>query len=316
MPIHPALTKAHLQNTSNSVTSLNNQEPVKMKTIPDTDLILNSDGSIYHLNLLPEDIASTVITVGDPGRVSAVSKHFDSIEIKKSKREFTTHTGYIGKKRISVMSTGIGTDNIDIVLNELDALVNVDLTTRVAKQQLTSLDIIRIGTSGAIHPDIETGSILISEYALGLDNLMHYYVRNLDGDEHDLQDAAHSYFHHLKGLSPYVASGSQPLIKKFGNGLSKGFTVTAPGFYAPQGREIRSRTTIPDFVELFSGFRLNDLRLTNLEMETAGIYALAKVLGHRAVSINAILGNRTTFKFSKHPDNVIDNAIEKVIINL
>ncbi|HEY0669133.1 MAG TPA: nucleoside phosphorylase, partial [Sphingobacteriaceae bacterium] len=226
-----------------------------MKTILDTDLILNPDGSIYHLNLLPEDVAKTVITVGDPDRVAVISNYFDSIELKKGKREFITHTGYLGKKRITVISTGIGTDNIDIVLNELDALVNIDFTLRETKPQLISLDIIRIGTSGAIQPDIEVGSIVISEYALGLDTLMQYYVHDLDGNERDLQDAAHSYFHHLKGLNPYVTSADKVLLQRFERDLVKGITVTSPGFYAPQGREIRIRTTIPDFIELLSNFR-------------------------------------------------------------
>lgn len=287
-----------------------------MKTIPDTDLILNSDGSIYHLNLLPEDVAQTVITVGDPNRVALISKYFDRIELKKGKREFITHTGYLGNKRITVISTGIGTDNIDIVLNELDALVNIDFTLRKPKSQLTSLDIIRIGTSGAIQPDIETGSTVISEYALGLDTLMQYYVHDLDGNEHDLQDAAHSYFHHLKGLNPYVTSASKVLLERFEKDLVKGITVTSPGFYAPQGRQIRVRTTIPDFIELLSNFRMNDFRLTNLEMETAGIYALAKSLGHNAVSINAILGNRITNEFTKSPEYVITTAIEKILFSL
>lgn len=287
-----------------------------MKPIPDTDLILNPDGSIYHLNLLPEDVASTVITVGDPDRVGEVSKHFDRIELKKGKREFITHTGYVGNTRVTVISTGIGTDNIDIVLNELDALVNIDFKLRLTKPILKSLDIIRIGTSGAIQSDIETGSILISEYALGLDALMHYYVHDLDGNERELQDAAHSYFHHLKGVSPYVSSAAKPLMQKLGRDCLKGITVTTPGFYAPQGREVRAKTTLPDFISQLSAFRIGELRLTNLEMETAGIYALAKTLGHQAVSVNAILGNRLTLEFSKTPDLVINKAIKKVLINL
>lgn len=287
-----------------------------MNAISETDLILNPDGSIYHLNLLPEDIASTVITVGDPGRVSEVSRHFDNIELKKGKREFLTHTGYVGKKRVTVISTGIGTDNIDIVLNELDALVNIDFNRRLPKAKLTSLDIIRIGTSGSIQHDIEIGSMMISEYALGLDSLMHYYVHNLDGDERELQDTAHSYFHHLKGLTPYVTSAAKPLIEKFGKHCAKGVTVTTPGFYGPQGREVRAKTSMPDFIELLSAFRLGELRLTNLEMETAGIYALAKALGHQAVSINAILGNRLTSEFSTSPETVISRAIENVITKL
>ncbi|HEY0668078.1 MAG TPA: phosphorylase, partial [Sphingobacteriaceae bacterium] len=175
---------------------------------------------------------------------------------------------------------------------------------------------IRIGTSGAIQPEIEVGSIVISEYALGLDALMQYYLHDLDGNERDLQDAANSYFHHLKGLNPYVTSADKVLLQRFEKDLVKGITVTSPGFYAPQGREIRIRTTIPDFIELLSNFRMNDLRLTNLEMETAGIYALAKSLGHNAVSINAILGNRITHEFTESPEYVTTTAIEKILFNL
>lgn len=292
------------------------QNYVLMKPIPETDLILNPDGSIYHLNLLPEDVAPTVITVGDPARVLEVSKHFDRIELMKGKREFLTHTGYVGNNRITVISTGIGTDNIDIVINELDALVNIDFSRRLPKPVFTSLDIIRIGTSGSIQPDIETGSILISEYGMGLDALMHYYIHDLDGDERELQEAAHSYFHHLKGISPYVASAARPLIGKFEKNFLKGVTVTTPGFYAPQGRKLRARTSLPDFVDQLSGFRSGELRLTNLEMETTGIYALAKALGHRAVSVNAILGNRLTMDFTQDADSLIGKTIEKVFINL
>jgi uridine phosphorylase len=285
-----------------------------MKTISDTDLILNPDGSIYHLGLLPEDIGDTVITVGDPERVGQVSKYFDKVEVRKGNREFLTHTGYISNKRISVISTGIGTDNIDIVLNEIDALVNIDFGRRVPKDSITSLDIIRIGTSGTIQPDISTGSIVISEFAVGFDSLMNYYIHQVDGKERELQDAIHSYLHHIK-LKPYVTSASPGLVDKFGNAL-KGITVTSPGFYAPQGREMRAKGAIPNFIQLLSSFRLNDLQLTNLEMETAGIYGLAKTLNHNALSVNCILANRVTNVFSTNPAGQIDKTIEYVLINL
>lgn len=287
-----------------------------MIPIPETDLILNPDGSIYHLNLLPEDVAPIIITVGDPDRVSDISNRFDSIELKKGKREFITHTGYVGRKRVSVISTGIGTDNIDIVINELDALVNLDFGMRMPKTELISLDIIRIGTSGTIQPDIEIDSILFSEYAFGFDSLMHYYFHTLEGDERMMQDHIHSYFHHINNIKPYVTSASTTLMDKFGNSHLKGITATIPGFYAPQGRELRGRTTIPDFVQLLNTFDFNDLKITNLEMETAGIYGLAKVLGHKAISVNAILANRTTMKFSKDPLKVISKAIDHILINL
>ncbi len=287
-----------------------------MKKIPDTDLILNPDGSIYHLNLLPGDIADTVITVGDPDRVSDVSRHFDRIELRKGKREFITHTGYLGSRRITVISTGIGTDNIDIVLNELDALVNINLDTRVVNSDLKSLNIIRIGTSGAIQNDIPMDTILVSEFGLGLDALMNYYVHNISGDEHQLLDALRSHFKHVQSISPYLTGADKTLLDSIGKDLEKGITVTAPGFYAPQGREVRAKTAVPNLVSLFSSFSSGNYRLTNLEMETAGIYALAAVLGHKALSVNAILASRTNFEFSADPAKVVDKAIKLVLSRL
>ena len=209
-----------------------------MKPISEADLILNPDGSIYHLNLLPEDLAETVITVGDPDRVEAVSNYFDRVELKKGKREFITHTGYIGSKRITVISTGIGTDNIDIVLNELDALVNIDFSTRLPKDRLTSLELIRIGTSGTLQPDIPVDSVLVTEYALGLDALMHYYQQENDADEDELLSAVREHLN-IPGIAPYLTKGSADLLVRAGKGFLKGITVTAPGFYAPQGRQVR-----------------------------------------------------------------------------
>jgi uridine phosphorylase len=287
-----------------------------MNKISNADLILNQDGSIYHLNLLPEDIADTVITVGDPDRVSEVSRYFDRIELKKGKREFITHTGYLGLKRLTVLSTGIGTDNIDIVLNELDALVNIDFKTRKVNNKLKSLDIIRIGTSGAIHEDIPMDSILVSEYGLGLDALMQYYVHEVSGDERLLQDAVRTHFHHLKGISPYITSADHSLLNTIGKDLMKGITLTAPGFYSPQGREVRAKTSFSGLVKLFSSFSSEGQRITNLEMETAGIYALSRALGHKAISINAILANRVKFEFSSNPAKIIDGAIQLVLSRL
>ncbi len=287
-----------------------------MKPISETDLILNADGSIYHLNLLPEDIADTVITVGDPDRVSEVSARFDSIEIKKGKREFVTHTGYVGSKRVTVLSTGIGTDNIDIVFNELDALVNVDFGSRTVKPVLKQLDIIRIGTSGTVQPDIPVDSILYSEFGIGLDALMHYYIHDISGDEREILDALKSYFHHLKGISPYVTGAGTKLSEQYGKGLQSGMTLTAPGFYAPQGREVRAKNTVGKFVELLTNFTAGERRITNLEMETAGIYALAKALGHNALSVNAILASRVRFEFSSDPQKVVNKAIDWVLERL
>ncbi|MFA4978914.1 MAG: nucleoside phosphorylase, partial [Sphingobacterium sp.] len=215
--------------------------------INESELILNSDGSIYHLNLLPEDLANTVITVGDPDRVAKVSKYFDRIELKKGKREFITHTGYLGNKRLTVISTGIGTDNIDIVLNELDALANIDFANRTVKSTLSSLDIVRIGTSGAVQQDVEMGTILASAYGIGLDALMNYYQGSYDGEEQALQAELAEYFSALN-LKPYVAKAGASLLDRIAFDLPKGVTLTAPGFYAPQGRTVRSTNTIPNFI--------------------------------------------------------------------
>lgn len=287
-----------------------------MKNISKTDLIINPDGSVYHLNLQPGDLADTVITVGDPDRVNDVSKHFDRIELRKGKREFITHTGYIGSKRITVISTGIGTDNIDIVMNELDALVNIDFEKRQAMEVLKSLNIIRIGTSGAIQEDIPMDTILVSEFGLGLDALMNYYVHTVSGDEHQLLDTIKSHFQHIKGISPYLTAADKTLLEVIGKDLPRGITVTAPGFYAPQGREVRAKNTIPNLIGLLSSFKSSGNRLTNLEMETAGIYGLAKVFGHKALSINAILASRVKFEFSPNPAKVVDKAIQLVLSRL
>lgn len=281
-----------------------------------SDLIINPDGSIYHLNLLPEDLAETVITVGDPDRVTEISKHFDNIELKKGKREFITHTGFLGKRRITVISTGIGTDNIDIVFNELDALVNIDFQTRTVKEKLTSLNIIRIGTSGAIQPDVPMGTILASSFGLGLDALMSYYIHELSGDEHSFLDAFKTHFAHFRGISPYITAADAGLLELIGGQMEQGVTVTAPGFYAPQGRQVRAKNAVPDLIAQLNSFRHQKFRITNLEMETAGIYALAKALGHKALSVNAILASRVNFEFSKNPQEVVDKAIRMVLDKL
>jgi uridine phosphorylase len=287
-----------------------------MNKISETDLIINPDGTIYHLNLLPEDIAETVITVGDPDRVSEVSKHFDIIELKKGKREFISHTGYIGSRRITVISTGIGTDNIDIVFNELDALVNIDFSSRMVKPELKSLNIIRIGTSGAVQQDIPLGSIIVSEYGIGLDSIMQYYLSQISAEEHMILDAFKTHFHHLKGISPYISAADPDLIASIGIGLERGITVTAPGFYAPQGRQVRAKASFPDLIDDIQSFRYTNYRITNLEMETAGIYAISKVLGHKALSVNAILASRLNFDFSPNPEKVINQTIELVLSRL
>lgn len=283
-----------------------------MKSISEADLIINPDGSIYHLNILPEDVADTIITVGDPDRVEEVTKHFDSVELKKGKREFKTQTGYLGNKRITVVSTGIGTDNIDIVLNELDALVNINFKTRTVNEKLKSLDIIRVGTSGSIREDIEVGTILASSHGLGLDALMSYYEQDISMEDKYLLQ---SITQHLPKLNsqPYLTSGSEKLLKKIAFDMPQGITATAPGFYAPQGRQVRAKISQPNLIDRLGSFQLKNQRITNLEMETAGIYALANALGHQALSVNAILAQRIKLEFAKNPEKIIEDMIIKVL---
>ena len=280
--------------------------------ISESDLIINPDGSIYHLNLLPEDIADTIITVGDQDRVAEVSKHFDSIELKKGKREFITHTGYLGKKRISVISTGIGTDNIDIVFNELDALVNINFETRTVNQELKSLNIIRVGTSGSIREDIEVGSILASSYGLGLDALMSYYKQDLSIEDTYLLQQIKAHLPVLKS-EPYLTPASSLLLKQIAFDMPQGITATAPGFYAPQGRQVRAKLSVSNLIEKLSSFETKNQRITNLEMETAGIYALASALGHQALSVNAILAHRLKLQFAPEPDKIVEKMIKVVL---
>lgn len=287
-----------------------------MNRISETDLILNADGSAYHLNLLPGEVADTVITVGDQDRVEGITKYFDEIEFKKAKREFVTHTGRIGNKRLTVISTGIGTDNIDIVLNELDALVNIDFNTRLINTTLRSLNIIRIGSTGAVQADIPVDSLLVSEAAFGLDPLMHYYKQNLTEKESSLLNSFKAALPVDYSLLPYIASADKGLLNTLGAGLQQGITITAPGFYAPQGRQVRAVSAMPKLMEIIQNFRSGDNRITNLEMETAGIYGLAASLGHKAISFNIVLANRVTHTFSKQPAQIMDHYIKLVLNRL
>jgi len=284
-----------------------------MKRNSDTDLILNGDGSMYHLNLVPGDVADTVITVGDPDRVSGVSKYFDSIEIKKQKREFITHTGYIGKKRLTVISTGIGTANIDIVLNELDALFNIDLETCLPKADPKILDIIRIGTSGAIQLEIPIDSLLMSSLAFGLDALMDYYEQIPDKPHQNLLRGFAAAFPDEYKFNPYLAVANEQLLKKYSDKITQGITLTVPGFYSAQGRNLRAKQRVPDLMKMIQNLNIDGKRIANLEMETAGIYALANCLGHRAISFNVILANRATNTFSKNPAKVMDDCIQQIL---
>ena len=288
-----------------------------MVKIAESELILNADGSIYHLNLLPQDIANTIITVGDPDRVASVSKYFDTIELKKGKREFITHTGYFKGKRITVISTGIGTDNIDIVFNELDALVNVDFEKRQVKNNLTSLEIIRIGTSGSIQSDIDIDTFLMSEYAVGFDSLMHFY-KSSHILHPEIEDAL---VHHTSWANnksrPYVVTFDKSLGEKLiSSQIHLGFTATNVGFYGPQSRKIRLDVEDEQLNDKLASFNFKGKNITNLEMETAGIYGMAKLLGHKAVSMNCILANRPKGQFSENPNNSIDKLIQYTLDKL
>ena len=286
-------------------------------SFPESELIINQDGSIYHLNLQPHQIAPTIITVGDPDRVGEVSKYFDSIQHRVQHREFVTHTGILRGKPLTVISTGIGTDNIDIVMTELDALVNIDFETREPKAALTVLDIVRVGTCGSMQPTAEVDSIIISTKAIGLDNLMHFYDAEQTGDELLLADALADYLEKKSEdlmLMPYAFSADKNLLQVFDNqGFIKGITVTAPGFYAPQGRILRGRQAEPKLLKLLMGFQYKKQELTNFEMETSGIYGIARLLGHKAVSISAVLANRAHNTFSKQAHSTVGTMIEKVL---
>lgn len=289
-----------------------------MMGIKESELILNDDGSVYHLNLLPADIATNIIFVGDQDRVEAITKHFDTIEFTKQKREFKTQTGTYKGKRLTVISTGIGPDNIDIVLNELDALVNIDFETKTVKPNVTSLNIVRIGTSGALHDSIPVDSILLSTFAIGTDNMLRSYnLQNINEQIIEERFVKHTNWQINKGL-PYAIAANTELAKKFkSNEMFEGITVTAPGFYGAQGRVLRLQLSDAHFMDTLDLFEYNGFKATNLEMETAAIYGLAKLLGHKAVSLNAIVANRKLGSFSKNPyktvDYLIDYALQRII---
>jgi len=288
------------------------QNKIIMSRIAESELIINNRGAIYHLDCIPTEIATNIITVGDPDRVKEVSKHFDRIECKNQHREFVTHTGYIGNKRISCISTGIGTDNIDIVLNELDALVNIDFTTRQIKEQLTHLNIIRIGTSGSLQKNIPVDSFVASSHGLGIDNLLNFYLLQNNNEEEQLvqqfitQTQLHNKFAH-----PYISSASGFLLKHFVTGFHQGITVTCPGFYGPQGRVLRMGLANASLIDNLTTFSFGNHRISNFEMETAGIYGLSKILGHHCLSLNAIVANRITKEFSKDANAAVENLIKK-----
>lgn len=285
-----------------------------MQKIAESELIVNDRGAIYHLDLRPEELADTVILVGDPDRVKKVSRHFDRIEHQLQHREFITHTGTIGKKRLSVLSTGIGPDNIDIALNELDAIANIDFTTRTIKPSFTKLNIIRFGTSGSLQADIPVDSLVASTHGLGLDNLLNYYAYQKSALELELIEAFIQQTALNKEITiPYVFEGGPSLINRFGDEFHKGITVTCPGFYGPQGRVLRLGLNSPGLINKLTHFRFHNHRISNFEMETSAIYGLGKLLGHECLSVNAIVANRVVQQFSKDGNAAVEKLIQKAL---
>jgi uridine phosphorylase len=281
-----------------------------MERIAESELVLNKNGSIYHLDLLPENIADTIILVGDQGRVGKISRHFDSLEYSGQKREFLTHTGHVGNKRLTVLSTGIGTDNIDIVVNELDALVNIDLHSRTVKSEKKSLNLIRLGTSGSLQEDLPVDSYLLSTHGIGFDGVMNYYQAVTEVENKELTDA----FMEQTGWKPefprpYIVEGSNTLLNLLKEGTYQGMTATANGFYGPQGRQLRLKPTVPDLNERLNQFEFDGHRVTNFEMETSALFGLGKALGHECATVCAIIANRFKKKYSENHDRTIDELI-------
>ncbi len=279
-----------------------------------SQLIINPDGSIYHLKLHPENISDDIILVGDPGRVSTIADYFDKIIYQDNNREFHTVTGELNNKRITVISTGIGPDNIDIVLNELDALANIDFGKRVIKDKLKKLNIYRLGTSGAIQDDIAIDSFVVAEYGLGIDGLANFYDLNKELFVSSLENA---FIIHTKWPDklpfPYVLKCSDDLLSKFGSGFLKGITLTAPGFYAPQGRELRLKPKYPELIEKIRSFSHSNEKIMNYEMETSALYALGKALGHNVITICAVLANRYREEYTINAQETINTLIKRVL---
>ncbi|WP_268121781.1 nucleoside phosphorylase [Roseivirga pacifica] len=284
------------------------------KRIPDSELIISPQGRVYHLNLHPDMVAEDIIVVGDPERVPKISTYFDKVEHQVNSRELVTHTGTIGRKRLSVISSGMGTDNVELLMTELDALVNIDLVTRTPKRKQQSLRIYRIGTSGCIQPDIPIDAFLVSTAALGLDTLMAFYK----WEQSEQAESASLKVQRLLGLpfKPYLAEGSKELLAEFSEEFYQGVTVTAPGFYAPQGRALRKPIAFPTLPDDIAKIETGYGRFTNFEMETAGYYAMAKILGHQMISLNALIANRPNGSFSANHEATVDRLIRKVITTI
>ena len=282
-----------------------------MSRIPESELIINPDGSVYHLNLKPGDVADRIITVGDPGRVYRISRFFDSLEFEMNKREFITHTGTYKGKRITVISTGMGTDNIEILMTELDAIFNIDLKSREIKKKKKKLNIVKIGTSGSIQPDLRLGTHLVSEYAIGLDSLYAYYLFPQDQTGIEISCKLKEVLN--LNFMPYCCKCSESLKEKIAWDMQTGNTLSAPGFYAPQGREIRIKPRNPSFLNELVYFHHNDFWLSNFEMEASAYYGLGKMLGHEVLCLSAIIANRAKKTFSRQYNVIIDKLIQKVI---
>lgn len=299
------------------VENMQKQDLSKNDEIVETSLILNPNGSIYHLGLHPGELAETIFLVGDPDRVPKVSCYFDSIELTRQKRELITHTGYVGKQRVSVVSTGMSTDNIDIVMNEIDALFNIDFQARKIKPEQQSLRLIRLGTSGGLQKEIPVDSIVVSRYSVGFDGLLPFYERSLSQDEADLTQVAQYALGQTFPCRLYASKADEVLVETLTKTFEfSGITATCGGFYAPQGRILRAAGSVPNLVERLNAFRYRDQRFINFEMETAAIFGLGALLGHRCCSLNAIIANRITEKFSQDMHKTVDRMIQGAIQTL
>ncbi|OFY64176.1 MAG: phosphorylase [Bacteroidetes bacterium RIFCSPLOWO2_02_FULL_36_8] len=287
------------------------------RPFPESDLILNSRGSIYHLDLRPEEIADIILVGGDPGRIKKISRFFDRIEFKNQKREFVTHTGYYKGKRITALSTGIGPDNIDIVFNELDALANIDLQKRIPKPNHKTLKIIRIGTSGSLQENIPPDSFVFSTHGIGQDGLLNFYKIKYNGNEKSLCNAFIKQFP-TKGIfaRPYAVEATLDGTSFLSNGFIPGITVTCGGFYGPQGRILRYQLTLVDFIKKMNGFNWRDHKITNFEMETSAMYGLGKILGHKTCTVTAIVANRISGEVTKNGSKAMDELIYRVLENV
>ncbi|MFA5974268.1 MAG: nucleoside phosphorylase [Lentimicrobiaceae bacterium] len=288
-----------------------------MTPIAESELILNPDGSVYHLHLKPENLADTIIVVGDPGRVKEISKHFDTIDFTVQNRELYTHTGSIGQKRLTVLSTGMGTDNLDIVINELDAVVNIDLETRKPKASHTKLNIIRLGTAGGLQADVEPGSFVASSHGMGMDGLLYFYDKGKSVMNAEMAEAFVKHVNwnaNLPGI--YAVPCSQPLMDKLGKGLVHGVTLTAPGFYGPQGRELRLKLAFPELNNRIESFEYQGSRIANFEMETSALYGLGKMLGHETLTICTIVANRVNRSYAEDYHGDVERLIRLVLERL